>query len=285
VTIYPVPVQGTSAAAAIARAIAVADQRQDCDVLILARGGGSLEDLRAFNEEVVARSIYACELPIVTGIGHEIDFTIADLVADRRAPTPSASAELVTPDRQQVEVHLAALRRRLFDRLNGHLERAKHSLKWLQKRLVHPGRRLQDLSQRLDELALRLGLAARILWERKHSKVETLTARLHRIYPLHDIRRDLTYASHLGGRLEQAVRRILTGCTAHLTQLSRALQTVSPLATLDRGYAIVTTWPEGRLVREAVQVRPGDRLLARLARGRIQCQVEEIINDAAENQI
>jgi exodeoxyribonuclease VII large subunit len=176
VVVYPVPVQGPGAAAAIARTIALADARKDCDVLILARGGGSLEDLWAFNEEIVARAIYACELPIVTGIGHEIDFTIADLVVDRRAPTPSASAELVSPDRQQFLGHLAALERRLWSLTKVRLNRARESLRWLERRLIYSGRRLQDLAQRLDDLSLRLDRARRATLRDQAMRLATLSA-------------------------------------------------------------------------------------------------------------
>ena len=160
VVVYPVPVQGVGAAAEIARALFVADRRKDCDVLILARGGGSVEDLWPFNEEVVARAIYACELPVVTGIGHEIDFTIADLVADRRAATPSAAAEVVSPDQQELLNQQRNLEARLVRAFMSRVNRGQEALQWLSKRLVHPRRRLMDQSQRLDELWLRLARAA-----------------------------------------------------------------------------------------------------------------------------
>jgi exodeoxyribonuclease VII large subunit len=279
VVIYPALVQGSVAAATIARAIAIADERKDCDVLILARGGGSMEDLWAFNEEIVARAIYACGLPIVSGIGHEIDFTIADLVADRRAPTPSAAAELVVPDQNELLTHLALWERRLIRQMTACLERARGSLGWLTKRLVHPGRRLQDLAQRLDDLSLRMGFAFRALLERKKSKVETLDARLHRMDPLHTVRGSLTHAEHLRIRLEQAMGQVLSKSAARLTQSSRALRAVSPLATLERGYAIVTTWPVGRVVRDAASLQTGNQVMARLARGQVRCEVKEVFDE------
>src|SRR3990172_11056784 len=142
VLIYSIPVQGASAAPEIARMINLAAQRNECDVLILARGGGSLEDLWAFNEEMVARAIYHCPIPIITGIGHEIDFTIADFAADVRAPTPSAAAELVSPDRAQMLHVVKNVEARLAHLARAMLARQRERLTWLQRRLVHPGRRV-----------------------------------------------------------------------------------------------------------------------------------------------
>lgn len=284
VVIYPVPVQGAGAAEAIARAIATADGRKDCDVLILARGGGSLEDLWAFNEEIVARAIYACELPIVTGIGHEIDYTIADLVADRRAPTPSASAELVSPDQERLLAHLTGLEHRLRHRLERRLERARESFAWLSKRLIHPSRRLQDLDQRLDELSLRLALAARTVRRDKAARLATLAAELQRMNPLYTLGGLLIRCDYLHKRLRQAIYQRLSTGAARITHLSRNLHAISPLATLARGYAIVTTLPEGRLVQEAACLKLGDQVAARLAKGEIHCKIETIFDEAREEK-
>ncbi len=282
VVIYPVPVQGLGAALAIARAIATADERKDCDVLILARGGGSLEDLWGFNEEIVARAIYACQLPIITGIGHEIDFTIADLTADRRAPTPSASAELVSPDQEQLLARLGMLERRLWSRIEGRLERAREALTWLSRRLIHPSRRLQDLAQRLDELSLRLELATRTLRRDQAASLAALTAELQRMNPLHTVLELLTQRDYLNKRLRQAIEQMLTTRGIRIVHLSRNLHAISPLATLSRGYAIVTTLPEGRLVQDATRLKLGEEVAARLAKGQIHCKVEAIFDEATE---
>ena len=285
VVIYPVPVQGAEAPAAIARAIAVADQRKECDVLILARGGGSLEDLWAFNEEGVARAIYACELPIVTGVGHEIDFTIADLIADRRAPTPSASAELVSPDQGQLLSQLNGLERRFWNRMQVRLDRSSESLKWLSKRLVHPSRRLQDLAQRLDELSLRLTLANRAALQQQAAKLATLIAELRRITPLHSVQALLNRYDYLNRRLIQAMGQGLTRRVTQITHLSQALHSLSPLATLERGYAIVTILPKGELVRDASCLNYGSQVQAKLARGRIHCEVVAIFESEIDCKI
>ena len=276
IVIYPVPVQGAGAAEAIGRMIALADGRAECDVLIVARGGGSLEDLWAFNEETVARAIYACKLPVVTGIGHEIDFTIADLVADRRAPTPSASAELVSPDRSQLSAQLAILERRVAHLFRGSFARVQMLVEHLQKRLLHPGRRVLDLAQRADELSLRLERAARSGIAVKHTRLETLSARLWSLAPSALIALRLTECDHYLRRLRHGIDQSLAKTTGKLVNLSRALQAVSPLATLERGYAIVTRVPGGEIVRDAARVAPGCEINTRLARGRLRCFVEAV---------
>ncbi|MGH8510481.1 MAG: exodeoxyribonuclease VII large subunit [Gammaproteobacteria bacterium] len=279
IVIYPVPVQGAGAAEAIGRMIALADGRAECDVLIVARGGGSLEDLFAFNEEAVARAIYACKLPVVTGIGHEIDFTIADLVADRRAPTPSASAELVSPDRRQIDEQLAILERRLAHLFRGSFARVRMLLEHLQKRLVHPGRRVLDLAQRADELSLRLERAARRAIAVKHTRIETLSARLWSLAPSALITLRLSECDHYVRRLRHGIDQSLAKTAGQLGNLSRALQAVSPLATLERGYAIVTRPPGGEIVRDAARIAPGCEVDTRLARGRLRCFVDAVFED------
>ena len=277
IVIYPVPVQGAGAAEAIGRMIALADGRAECDVLIVARGGGSLEDLWAFNEEVVARAIYACKLPVVTGVGHEIDFTIADLVADRRASTPSASAELVSPDRCQIDEQLAGLERRLAHLFRESFARVQMLLEHLQKRLVHPGRRVLDLAQRADELSLRLERTVRSGIGVKHTRIETLSARLWSLAPSALIALRLTECDHYVRRLRHGIDQTLAKTTGQLVNLSRALQAMSPLATLERGYAIVTLLPGGEIVRDAARVAPGCEVDTRLARGRLRCRVDAVL--------
>jgi exodeoxyribonuclease VII large subunit len=276
VVLYPVPVQGSGAAETIARTIALADRRRDCDVLILARGGGSLEDLWAFNEEVVARAIYACELPLVAGIGHEIDFTIADLVADRRAPTPSAAAELVSPDRREYLARIEALERRLVSLIRNYLWQARTELQAIERRLLHPGRRLRDLAQRLDELWLRLERTASRGVQLGFERLAALGARLQSRAPATLIALRAEQCEQLNRRLALAITKSLTGRETRLQTLSRALHAVSPLATLARGYAIVTTLPERRVLRDAAGVAPGQAVQAQLGRGRLLCRVEGV---------
>lgn len=233
VLVYPVPVQGDGAAAEIARAIESASRRRDCDVLLLVRGGGSLEDLWAFNEEIVARAIHACAIPIVSGIGHETDFTIADFAADLRAPTPSAAAELASPDRSEWLGRFEVQQERLISATRRRLLADRQNLSALAQRLTrqHPGRRLQDRAQRLDELEQRLRHAMRTRLRRHHER---------------------------------------------LTAIGRALNAVSPLQTLGRGYAIVRRPATGEVLRRADQARIDERLEVVLAEGRLLCRVEAI---------
>ncbi|MBK7249667.1 MAG: exodeoxyribonuclease VII large subunit [Gammaproteobacteria bacterium] len=230
VLVYPVPVQGAQAAPAIAAALALASERAECDVLILARGGGSLEDLWAFNDERVARAIRASRVPVVSGIGHEVDFTIADFAADVRAPTPSGAAEIVVPESSTWLEALArhgqrlavAMRRKLRD------ERTRFEGTELRLRRAHPGVQLAQRVQRLDDLEQ---------------------------------------------QLLRALRRRLESTAYRLQLAVRTLHTASPLATLARGFAIVTRVADGTLVTEAASLTPGEEIDARLARGSLRARV------------
>ncbi|HHM05091.1 MAG TPA: exodeoxyribonuclease VII large subunit [Gammaproteobacteria bacterium] len=283
VLVYPVPVQGAAAAADIARMIRLADRRQECDVLILARGGGSLEDLWAFNEEAVARAIFDCRLPLVAGVGHETDVTIADFAADRRAPTPSGAAELVSPDGAALLARLAALEMRLARRLRERLAQQARQLAFLRTRLQqqHPARRLQQHQQRLDELGGRLERAQGHLLRHARARLAAAGAALRRHTPDHRLRQSTLQLAHLRGRLRRAMTRKLDQQRSRLGSLGRALHAVSPLATLERGYAIVMRARDGQVVRSAAGVRPGEQIEARLARGHLRCTVDESVPTGA----
>ncbi len=280
VLLYPVPVQGGEAAEKIARAIELANRRGDCDVLIVARGGGSLEDLWSFNEEVVARAIHASEIPVVSGVGHEIDFTIADFAADRRAPTPSAAAEMVVPDATEWLARCRSLENRLVQRMRAQLEQARRELAWLGKRLDqrHPGERLRQRAQRLDELEQRLRQRLRQRLHAARDRLATVTARLHRHSPVPRLEQARARADGLGTRLRLAMRHGLQARRERLAALAHALDTLSPLATLERGYAIVST-RDGRILRKASETHPGEQVEARLAHGRLRCTVDEVSSD------
>ena len=277
--IYPVPVQGEGAGERIAAALRRAGERGDCDVLLLVRGGGSLEDLWAFNEEVVARAIRACPIPVVSGVGHEVDVTIADFAADRRAPTPSAAAELVTPDREEWLATLGGLQRRLQAALRRDLEQRRRHLDGLHRRLKHPGRRLQEIAQRLDELEQRLGRAQQTVLNQRRGRLAELRAHLARHSPLHRLERLGDRCEALARRLHDGVGRSMEGRRQRLETAARALDTVSPLATLGRGYALVLRQTDGAVVRAHTEVARGDRVEARLAHGRLYCRVEETNDD------
>jgi exodeoxyribonuclease VII large subunit len=274
VLLYPVRVQGEGAAAEIVEAIRYFNRARAADALIVARGGGSLEDLWAFNEEIVARAIAASAIPVITGVGHETDFTIADFAADVRAPTPSAAAELVVQTRQEFDRHLAELGRRLADRVRYRLLEARHRLQELR---AHPGfRQLEELvrqrRQRVDELGLAL---AELLRERLGESRERFRLAQTRLAAI-DLRARL---AALRGRLERhepelAVRieRLLARRRRALEALFVKLEERSPLRVLERGYAICYD-AAGQVVRDAAAVATGDAIAVRLARGRLRAIV------------
>ncbi len=274
VLIYPTPVQGAAAVPALVAALTTASARADCDVLILARGGGSLEDLWAFNDERVARAIHAASVPVVSGVGHEIDFTIADFVADARAPTPSAAAELVAPDRAACLEAVGRTAQRLATGMRRELRASGALLDAVQRRLAmtHPGVRLQQQMQRLDDLSQRLGGAARAAPQRDQLRLARSTARLMRRSPEHLLRDIGARHTDLRVRLAHAGHQCLARTRHRLELLQRALNAVSPLATLSRGFAIVTR-ADGALLTDSGTASPGEDIEARLARGTLTARV------------
>ena len=274
VLIYPARVQGAAAAPSLVQALRLASARRECDVLILARGGGSLEDLWAFNDERVARAIHACTIPVVAGVGHEVDVTIADFVADARAPTPSGAAEHVTPDRvaclaalEKTANRLSLAARRELRSLGAHLDAVSARLQQ-----AHPGMRVLQQIQRLDDLQQRMSGAAQAGLHRRRSELADALARLLQHSPERRVR---AYAQHHGAlqsRLEHAAHAALAHTAHRLDLAARALDAVSPLATLARGFAIVTR-ADGSLVRAADSVAVGEQIEARLAEGRLTARV------------
>lgn len=275
VVIYPVPVQGDSAASEIARMIRKADSRKECDVLILARGGGSLEDLWSFNEEVVARAVADCVTPIVCGIGHETDFTIADFVADVRAPTPSAAAELVSPNQDEWLDQLSVLQRGFVTRIIQTIAHHQQRLSWLSKRLRHPKQRLQTQAQHIDDLEQRLLKAHIHFLRHAQAKLLALTAKFMQSNPSHYLRQLELQRISLAKRLEVATKTRLDLKARQLAGLAHSLDAMSPLATLKRGYSIART-NTGDIVRRADQLAIGDRIVTELAGGKVGSTVYDI---------
>ena len=276
VLIYPVAVQGAAAAAEIAAAVRTAGRRAECDVLILARGGGSLEDLWAFNDEALARAIVASPIPIVSGVGHEIDFTIADFAADVRAPTPSAAAEIAVPDGEEWRASLGRLGHRLQRGLLRRIEVQRERLRWLVGRaaLVSPSARLAQQTQRLDDLEQRLSRALRQILADRRSVLGERRSRLWQRSPAARLRSTAARQAALYARLRAAALARLHAARERFSPLARTLNAVSPLATLDRGYAIVSRIGDG-IVRSAADAPPGTVIEARLAQGKIRARVEE----------
>lgn len=276
VLVYPVPVQGEGAAADIAAMIRLADQRAECNALILARGGGSLEDLWAFNEEVVARAIHECSIPLVCGVGHETDFTIADMVADARAPTPTAAAEMLSPDQVQVAAQFESVTLRLIKLIGDRLNDARQGLDGLSARLVHPRDRIQRLRERLELLSRQTLFSLRTGLQQRRAGFVSLHNRLTQAAPPERIRAMIRDTTYLGFRIRNAVAHRVQQEQQMLGSVSGRLHALSPLATLARGYAIVTDKTSGVVIRDAATVEPGDRIYARLARGELDCIVEDV---------
>ena len=275
ITLLPVPVQGAEAIPAIVKAIALANKRANelaIDVLIVGRGGGSLEDLQAFNEEAVARAIFESQLPIVSAVGHETDFTIADLVADLRAPTPSAAAELLSPDQDEM-LSLFEGYQQLFSKIiKERLQRSSQQLLWLLKQLKHPGRRLQEHAQTLDMLEGRMIRATRQHLSGASRDVLELQRRLQTRSPVHTLRQQGDHLEATLQRLHRGALQRLASQKAQLAQLARSLDGVSPLNTLQRGYSISFD-AKGHVVRDLQSVQVGDSLTTRLADGSISSVV------------
>jgi exodeoxyribonuclease VII large subunit len=274
VVIYPSAVQGGAAAPALVAALATAAARAECDVLILARGGGSLEDLWAFNDERVARAIHACRLPVVSGVGHEIDFTIADFVADARAPTPSAAAELVVPDGVACLETLRRAAQRLAAGMRRELRVGETGTRALARRLqlAHPGARLQQQLQRLDDLAQRLAAAAHSGLRRDAVQLLHCRERLERHGARQLVQRQQALHAAVHARLVRTLAQRLALTRHRFDLAARSLNAVSPLATLSRGFAIVTA-ADGALLTDAAAVASGELIEARLARGTLTARV------------
>jgi exodeoxyribonuclease VII large subunit len=271
VIIYPTAVQGDGAPVEIVAALGRAARRAECDVLILCRGGGSIEDLWPFNDERVARAIRACPIPIVVGVGHETDVTIADFAADRRAPTPTAAAELASPPRAELLARVAAHIDRLRRRLARDLETRMQLLDHLSRRLVHPGRRLQAQAAMLAQLRARLARASERSVEREQWRLVRLAERARRSLPPIDSLAVRT--AELARRARAAALQSVASRTARVEALARSLAALDPHAVLERGYGIVRD-AEGRALRDAAHLAVGDRLDITLARGGAEARVE-----------
>lgn len=276
IIVYPTLVQGDMAASQIVAAIRTANQRQECDVLILARGGGSLEDLWPFNEEMVADAIFRSHIPLITGIGHEVDFTIADFVADQRAPTPSAAAELITPDGEELHTSLAHCTHRLQRQVQLKVIQLQQQLTWTHKQLQqqHPRHRLAEQKQNLDVAEATLLRLQKYGLQQKQAQLTMLITRLSGTTPLHQIR-DYRHQLHLlHQRLTATLALQLRQKQQLLGKAAATLDALSPLATLQRGYAIATK--QQQVLRSAREVASGDKINLQLPDGNLACTVDQV---------
>lgn len=270
VVIYPTMVQGEEAAIQIAQAIGCANSRNECDVLIVGRGGGSLEDLWCFNNEILARTIAASQIPIISAVGHEIDVTIADFVADMRAPTPSAAAELVSRDNSHKDQALIGRQHKLVAAMRHYINEQKRCTTSLVHRLErqHPSYQLQRQSQQLDELEVKLHRAMQHYISVRQQKVERLQHRVALNSPFKRLSEQKGTLQRLEQKLLDAMDRKLLNTRHQLALAAEKLDTVSPLATLKRGYSITQT-EQGNVVVRATDVKTGDILVTRLSDGEV----------------
>ena len=275
VLIRPVRVQGEGAAAEIAEAIRDFNRYRDIDVMIVGRGGGSLEDLWAFNEEIVARAIYGSRIPVVSAVGHEVDFTIADFVADLRAPTPSAAAELVIRSKDELESGLTALIHRLRLGMHNYLAGLGGEVEVLERSLKDPSMLLGNLSQRLDSLQERLGSAGRAGIKKKIQHLASLHNHLRLVTPALRIERARENLQSLIARGENGLRRALGRKHESAAVNAGKLQSLSPLLTLGRGYAVAALLPGHTLVKDGRRLCRGDRLELTFQHGGALCVVEK----------
>ncbi|MGV8843472.1 MAG: exodeoxyribonuclease VII large subunit [Pseudomonas sp.] len=272
-TLIPTAVQGRESVTQIVRALQLADKR-GFDALILARGGGSLEDLWSFNEERVARAVAACRTPIVSAVGHETDVSISDFVADMRAPTPSAAAELLAPDASELRQRLHTLHRRLLLRMQERLRRDRLQLENLTRRLRHPSERLRQNAQRIDDLDQRLRRAFERQLSQRRERLLHLQTRLAGQHPQRSLGMLRQRLDSLAERLPRIMSESLKQRRLQLQHQIHSLHTVSPLATLSRGYAILLD-ERGQPIHRAAQTHLGQRLRARLGEGELEVRVED----------
>ena len=278
--IYPCQVQGETAAAQLRTMLSTAIRRNEVDVLIIGRGGGSIEDLWCFNDEALARAVAECPIPIVSAVGHEIDFALTDFVADVRAATPSAAAELVSPDQSQYLTALTQLQQRLSRAVRRQLAQQQPRLLQLQQRLqqLHPQRRLEQQQQRLDELHLRLQRRMQQQLQTARRQHSYLQQSLQHLSPAKAIKQQQLQLQQLAKRIQQAQQQQLKYSSQQLARLSAQLHTVSPLATLARGYSISFDSQQQALTSSA-QLKVGDAISTRLAQGSFSAVVTQIVKD------
>lgn len=273
IILYPTPVQGEGAAAQIAAALHLASQRCECDVLILCRGGGSLEDLWAFNDEQLARAVRACSLPVISGIGHETDFTIADFVADQRAPTPTAAAELVAPERSALESRLGELRSLLRRQLRRNIEQHNQRLDALEQRLQHPAQALAQQRERLLNLQRRLVSSLGASCSSGRHSLSQLTRRLLLARP--DTGRYARRLEAIAPRLHSEWKAGIDARASDLARIAASLHHLNPDSVLSRGYSIVTDG-QGNILRSSQSLEPNDPIAVSFHTGHVEATVTTV---------
>ncbi len=281
IQIYAVAVQGEGSAQAIVDAIKAINQQAQSDVIIVSRGGGSIEDLWSFNEEVVARAIFDSDIPVVSGVGHEVDFTIADFVADLRAPTPSAAAELITPNQAELFETFAQYENTLRYLMRDVLSNVQQAVDWITQRLefLHPKQTIKRKQDQLLELKRRAISAVELSFSKQTNALDKLSFRLKNQSPQSQVAQARLHLQQLHKQMHSSIESNMQQHRNTLLSLSRTLDAVSPLATLGRGYAIAAIQPDGQILHDATQVSANDKISVTLSKGRISANVEDIHED------
>lgn len=275
ILIYPTMVQGKTAAGNIADAIKIACQRAECDALILCRGGGSIEDLWAFNEEIVALAIAASSIPIISGIGHETDFTIADFVADMRAATPTGAAELISRDRKELSHYLKTLQQRMYRATLHRIEQMMQQVDILTHRLIYPGDRIKQQAIHLHHIQDQLSKTWTHQVEKKHWKLLELSQRLSTASP--GLSQLVIQQKELASRFHYAYLRYFEILSVRLQHVQTQLSHLNPQAVLERGYSITYSMQD-RIIRDSKQLHPGDRIQVKFAHGMCEADVTKTKN-------
>ena len=289
IEIFPVKVQGTEAAPEICKALETLNQRNKSDVIVLSRGGGSIEDLWPFNEERVARSIYKSSIPVVSAIGHEIDFTIADFVSDLRAPTPTAAAEAIVPNSKVLSENLQRLKLSLTRTFFQLIREKRHQIEIQQRMLGDPRSFIAHNLLHLDNIYSSLVHNYKAYLHKRAMRLHSISGKLHKLSPAHQLVSEQQWARELTRRLQHAMLQHLIKKKNQLTTATTLLDAISPLEVLGRGYAVVRSGPEekppGELIRSSRQVTVGKNLEVILQEGKLDCEVTEIKKDGRDERI
>ncbi len=274
INIFPVKVQGKSSETEIVDALNLANEQGDSDLIILARGGGSLEDLSPFNSELVARAIFASKIPVISAIGHETDYTIADFTADLRAPTPSAAAELAVPNKNDLYLRISELRLYLKNSFNTYLNHRILQLQSLTKQLIDPKRKVDDLRLKTDDYTIRLQRSLTNTLKYNQERLEWLSKRLVAGNPLFLIKTTTKRIDHAYERMLMSIDRSINYKRNYISELSGKMEALSPLSILERGYSITRTIPDNLVVKDPEDVTIGSHLDVMVAKGSFKCRVE-----------
>ena len=277
IIIYPAAVQGEAAPAELIKALSTAERRKECDVIILCRGGGSIEDLWAFNDEMLARAIFECSLPIISAVGHETDFTISDFVADVRAPTPSVAAEIIVPNYSDWLIQLSNLQKRISRLGQRKLDEKLQEIDWLNRQLISnsPTLKLKQQFQDLREINNRLNSAIKQQVLECNNLEKTITNKLISFSPKSSLQKSISNFHQLQQRITTAIKISVSNKNHAVDLLTKALNSVSPLATLDRGYAIVKSESTNKIIYKTSEIEDGDSIRVQLSEGELIATVKK----------